>query len=815
MNRINEIQEEFWFTLVRKGDLRKLWRPQIEVVFLLKGNARIYFANKKKTYAVREEDIFVINSFEMHNLELEESAIALSFTISLHFATAMNPEILRYPIDCRSFLHEENKQETFDVLRTDLAKAFEEQYKNADRPSAHFKSKAAAILEDLSKYFLDRSRGMESKSSFDSLTLAVNYIQSHYRENITLEDLAKETFLSKTYISRSFRKYFDLSFTDYVTLLRVTYASGMLLGGKKISEIALESGFPNVNAMILAFKKYKGVTPGVYRKNRERAVLEEQKKTAADGVREDFASLMKYVKEKAGTEFAAKNMTEISVDISGRKQRISQHWRRIINAGYAKTLSDGTVQKEIRYLQEKIGFEYIRIKGIIDDDMCLLRTDMNGTTVVNYGYVDEVLDFILSVNAKPMIEIGYMPEILAEKVSLRSMRNTSFGAPKSIKQWHTFVKELLTHIVARYKPETVRRWLFLPWIPPDFVDFGICSREEYEEIYYASYSAIKEVNADFLTAGPGSTETEQYLKWFLSMCREKNCLPDVITIRSFAAGASAEEDGLNLIGNNESFPMAVSGDENLIYHMTKKVRSLLQEENLSDLPVVLEEWSNNIWQRDLCNDTCYKSAYLFKNILENNHHLNGMGYFTLNDRIDEVPPASDTFHGGFGLFTKNDIPKSACRAMELLREMGDKLLQKGDGYYITRTADAIQIFLYNYSHYDLLYRYRHVVNMSRTERYRVFVSEKPRAFYIRFENMEAGEYEIRRYFITREGGSSYDAWVKMGAPEPLDYEEIKRLQNLSEPLYKRESVTVKEKGILGIKESLDVQDVCLIKIKIL
>ena len=81
--------------------------------------------------------------------------------------------------------------------------------------------------------------------------------------------------------------------------------------------------------------------------------------------------------------------------------------------------------------------------------------------------------------------------------------------------------------------------------------------------------------------------------------------------------------------------------------------------------------------------------------------------------------------------------------------------------------------------------------------------------------MEAGAYEVRRYSITREGGSSYDAWVKMGAPEPLLPEEVRMLQNLSEPLYRRETVRVKEEGTLGIKESLNAQDVCLIRIKIL
>lgn len=353
----------------------------------------------------------------------------------------------------------------------------------------------------------------------------------------------------------------------------------------------------------------------------------------------------------------------------------------------------------------------------------------------------------------------------------------------------------------------------MPWIPPDFIDLGMCSREEWEEIYFASYSAIKEVNENFLVAGPGSTENGRYLKWFLERCKKRKCIPDVITFRSFATTTEPEEKGLNLIGNNESFSMAVDGDEDLISHMACEIRNILKEEHLSELPVVLEEWSNNVWQRDLCNDTCYKSAYLFKNILENNQNLNGMGYFTLNDRIDEVPPAQETFHGGFGLFTQNDIPKSACRAMELLNEMGDRLVQKGDGYCITRTENEIQIFLYHYSHYDLLYRYRHVINMSRIDRYDVFVSKDPRAFYIHFEKLDAGEYEVRRYSITREGGSSYDAWVKMGAPEHLEAEEIEMLQYLSKPLYRRWRVEVKEEGELGIKESLMPQDVCLMKIK--
>lgn len=812
MDKIKASEEEFVFTLFRKEDLRSLWKPQIEILFILKGTGQIYFANTKTTYTIREEDIFVINSFEMSNLELEGSSVVLSCSISLSFASALVPEILKYQVNCRSFLYGEDEQETFHILRRDLASAFKEQYKNTKQTVIYLRSRAVAIVEDLGRYFLDRNNSFVNRGSLETLIPAIYYIQAHFRENITLDHLVEQTFLSKTYVSRSFTKYLGVSFTEYITLLRIAYAVKMLQGNETISKIALESGFPNVNAMILAFKRYRGITPGEYRKNQEYKEKYEREVFNEDEARDLFSSLMKYSEKNTDIQQPIVDVREIIVDVNVRRSRITPHWKRILNGGYARSIIDGTIQKEIHYLKEKIGFEYIRIKGILDDDMCLLRTDMNGKIIVNYEYVNEVIDFITSIGAKPMIELGCVPSLLAGNTMLSSMRRGIFGVPSDIGKWYKLIKELMEHLVSRYDSRNVRQWLFSMWPSPDFVDLGMCSQEEYEEIYMASYSAIKTTNPNFLITGPGTTEPERYLVQFFQMCKRRNCFPDVLTFRSFATGGEREENRLNLIGNNESFPMAVSGDENLLKSTVYKIKKILKDWKILSIPLVLEEWSNNIWQRDLCNDTCYKSAWLFKNILENNQELNGMGYFTLNDRLDEVPPASDTFHGGFGLFTKNDIPKSACRAMELLGEMGNRLLQKGEGYFITCSEKEIQIFLYNYSHYDLLYRYRHVVNMSKTKRYNVFVSEKSQAFYIRLEKMEDGKYQVRRYYITQEGGSSYDSWVKMGAPDPMDEEEIEILKNLSKPLYKRDSIEVKQ-GILRIKAKLNPQDVCLIKIK--
>lgn len=803
--------KQCWFSLIRKGDTRELWRPELEIVFLLQGTGRIYSSDLKTAYALRETVIFVINSFEVQDFELDGDSSALSFSVSPQFINNVAPELLTHRINCRSFLYADEEQPAFHALRQDLARAFQMFYKRGNDGTAYAKSGAAAILEDLGRYFLDRSQRVEHSGAQESLQKITQYVQHNYRQRITLDELAKYTFLSKTYISRMFTRYLGISFTGYLELLRLSSATQLIAGQGTLEQVAQASGFPSVDAMTLAFKRHWGVTPGEYR----RTVGQRGNAPAGAVFSEEgsalFASLLRYAEAPAPAGPAAACVRELTVDTAGRSNPIPEHWKRLLNVGYARSLTDAGIQGQLRRIQEKVGFEFFRIKGVLDDDMCLLRLDMNGNPVMNYAYLDEGIDFILSLGAKPMLELGFMPSLLAKDAQARSMRGSLVSAPKEIFRWRELIEGLMTHFVERYGGRTVALWLFSPWLSPDFIDMGLCGREEYARVYSASYRAIRAAVPNALIAGPGSTSFPAIWHWYLKMCRSEDCMPDILSFRAFAIAAEGDEDGMKLVGNNESFPFAVSGDEDYLAHMTQQIRDILRAEGLVDTPLILEEWSNNIWQRDLCNDTCYKSAYLFKNILENNGTLGAMGYFALNDRLDEIPPSPESFHGGFGLFTQDGIPKSACLAMELLAHLGDQLLYQDDGCLVSRRGDEIQIFLYHYSHYDLLYRYRHVSNISRTDREQVFTSREPRAFYIRLKNLPEASYRVRRYGITRSGGSSYDTWVRMGAPSPMNREERELLERLDCPRYCVERMEAAA-GELHIRASLAPQDVWLVRI---
>ena len=79
---------------------------------------------------------------------------------------------------------------------------------------------------------------------------------------------------------------------------------------------------------------------------------------------------------------------------------------------------------------------------------------------------------------------------------------------------------------------------------------------------------------------------------------------------------------------------------------------------LKNIPIYLSEWNNTPSQQDLLNDTCFKSCYIVKNILENYDRLESFTYQALTDLMSDGPLPDKLFFGGLGLFTVNQIPQS-------------------------------------------------------------------------------------------------------------------------------------------------------------
>lgn len=98
------------------------------------------------------------------------------------------------------------------------------------------------------------------------------FIQTNYKESITLEDGAKAAGFSTYYFSRLFKQYFQMTFIEYLTQVRLTKAKYLLeRPGSIVKEVCYQVGYREPNYFARVFKKATGVSPSEYQKKCRKA----------------------------------------------------------------------------------------------------------------------------------------------------------------------------------------------------------------------------------------------------------------------------------------------------------------------------------------------------------------------------------------------------------------------------------------------------------------------------------------------------------------------------------------------------------------
>lgn len=97
-----------------------------------------------------------------------------------------------------------------------------------------------------------------------AVRLAQDYILEHFRDDISIDDLAGLTNVSRFHFIRSFRASIGIPPHAYINQVRVQHARKLLVAGWKASEAAIESGFYDQSKLNRLFKRSYGVTPAHY-----------------------------------------------------------------------------------------------------------------------------------------------------------------------------------------------------------------------------------------------------------------------------------------------------------------------------------------------------------------------------------------------------------------------------------------------------------------------------------------------------------------------------------------------------------------------
>ena len=111
-----------------------------------------------------------------------------------------------------------------------------------------------------------RKENVRKKKSKQSVMPIKDYLDKNYAAKISLDNLSKEFYVSKNYMTRVFKEQFGMSIKDYLQVIRITHAKQLLRTTDKTAEqIGIECGFGSANYFSRVFKDIEGISPRQYR----------------------------------------------------------------------------------------------------------------------------------------------------------------------------------------------------------------------------------------------------------------------------------------------------------------------------------------------------------------------------------------------------------------------------------------------------------------------------------------------------------------------------------------------------------------------
>ncbi len=123
------------------------------------------------------------------------------------------------------------------------------------------------MLNYMSYVFYRAAEHVEDTAKTENaVEIVKNYIDQHFCEAITLEDLGRLVYLSSGYLAKSFKKATGISLGSYIIDCRITYAKELLMSGDySVSQAASLSGYDNFTYFSRVFKAKTGMSPKEYK----------------------------------------------------------------------------------------------------------------------------------------------------------------------------------------------------------------------------------------------------------------------------------------------------------------------------------------------------------------------------------------------------------------------------------------------------------------------------------------------------------------------------------------------------------------------
>lgn len=263
--------------------IRWHWHPEIEVIIINHGEAN--FITEEKKICLTAGQGIIINQNTMHTIQSSDSDASCSlYSITFHpsflfgygntnMSSKFLAPILSSPLFRIMLLDESDplQEKLLDQINTVIAINLNKKFGYELTTKAHLCEFWLLLLEFIIPQNVKSNKNSSVFTDESRVKEAIIYIENHYAEPITLDQLAESIHVSKSECCRCFKRTLQISPIEYLMKYRIFKAASMIQNDAasihSMSELAFNVGFNNASYFNKVFRQFLDCTPSQYKKN--------------------------------------------------------------------------------------------------------------------------------------------------------------------------------------------------------------------------------------------------------------------------------------------------------------------------------------------------------------------------------------------------------------------------------------------------------------------------------------------------------------------------------------------------------------------
>lgn len=243
------------------------WHQCVEILSISQGVGIALMENQQ--YTVKPGRLFIFPPGKIHKVFVEQDARNVYHRTTLHFNRTVIDQYLRdFPRQqmlLRQLCAHGEKARVFDVSdEQPVIEALLARFETLSKSDSFNISDSAFLIMQLLS-LLPHEEVERGHNTFSASV--IRWIENHFHQRCTLEDIAAEMGCSRGHASRRFHAETGGTIQEYLMMRRIRQACDLLLhSADSVREIAEQVGFPEYAWFITSFRKNMGKTPLQYRK---------------------------------------------------------------------------------------------------------------------------------------------------------------------------------------------------------------------------------------------------------------------------------------------------------------------------------------------------------------------------------------------------------------------------------------------------------------------------------------------------------------------------------------------------------------------